>query len=75
MSDEIGFVLLLLFFANPIIVLKKSSRQPLLEFFVFLSTHFPHKKAIRGLSTKAVSWSLLCWPLGPVISFSWYDLT
>ena len=71
MSDEIGFVLLLLFFANPIIVLKKSSRQLLLESFVFLSTHFPHKKAIKGLSTKAVSWSLLCWPLGPVISFSW----
>ena len=71
MSDEIGFVLLLLFSANPIIVLKKSSRQLLLESFVFLSTHFPHKKAIRGVSTKAVSWSLLCWPLRPVIFFSW----
>lgn len=71
MSDKIGFVLLLLFFANPIIVLKKSSRQLLLESFVFLSTHFPHKKAIKGLSTKAVSWSLLCWPLEPVIPFTW----
>ena len=29
------------------------------------------KKAFRGLSTKVVSWSLLCWPLRPVIFFSW----
>ena len=48
MSDEIGFVLLLLFFANPIIVLKKSSRQPLLEFLYSYQLISPTRKQLEA---------------------------
>ena len=48
MSDKIGFVLLLLFFANPIIVLKKTSRQPLLESFIFLQLISPTRKQLEA---------------------------